>query len=99
MIHRTYNQGFIQIMIIMLFLVIILSLLGVSLTALFGNPILQENFSFIKNGIKWIWNNYLSVPFWYIYEIFVELIWKPSLATLRDIKDGRITPADVFKPQ
>lgn len=89
--------GFIQIIIILALLVMILSLLGVSLSALFENPILRDNFGFIWDWIRWLWNNYLNVPFWYIYEIFVELIWEPSLDTLRGIKNGDSNVTDVFK--
>lgn len=91
------KKGFIQIIIILALLVIILSLLGVSLSALSQNPILRENFGFIGNWFGWLWNNYLSVPFWYVYEIFVELIWNPSLNILRDIVSGQSNVTNVFK--
>ncbi|MEK7559748.1 MAG: hypothetical protein AAB522_00390 [Patescibacteria group bacterium] len=91
------RKGFIQIIIIFVLLVIILSLLGVSLSTLFKNPILQENFGFIGDWIAWLWNNYLSVPFWYVYEIFIDLVWEPSLDILRGIKGGETNVTDVFK--
>lgn len=91
------KSGFIQIIIILILLVIILSLLGVSLSVLFQNPILKNNFGFIWNWTTWLWNNYLSTHFWYVYEIFVEVIWKPSLDTLRGIVDGKSSATDVFK--
>ena len=91
------NQGFIQIIIILALLIIILSLLGVSLSALSQNPILRDNFGFIGNWIKWLWNNYLSSSFWYFYQIFMELIWNPSLDTLRGIVSGESNVTDVFK--
>lgn len=90
------KEGFIQIIIILALLVIILSLLGVSLGALFENPILRDNFGFIWEWVIQLWNSYLSVPFWYIYEIFVELIWEPSLDTLRGIKSGERNITDIF---
>lgn len=80
-----HNQGFIQIIIILTLLIIILSLLGVSLGVLFQNPILKDNFGFIGNKVIYVWNNYLKTPFLYFYEIFIELIWKPSLSTLRGV--------------
>ena len=91
------RKGFIQIIIIFVLLVIILSLLGVSLSTLFKNPILQENFGFIGDWIAWLWNTYLSVPFWYVYEIFIDLVWEPSLDILRGIKGGETNVTDVFK--
>jgi len=98
MAHKSYQkQGFIHIIIILALLVIILSLLGVSLSALSQNPILKDNFGFIGNWIVYAWNNYLNAPFWYIYEIFVELVWKPSLDILRGIASGESNVTDVFK--
>lgn len=98
MTYKSYQkQGFIQIIIILVLLIIILSLLGVSLSALFQNPILRDNFGFIWDWATYVWDNYLSGPFWYIYEIFIEIIWEPSLNTLRGIKTGESSVTDVFK--
>ena len=48
-----YNQkGFLQLIVILVLLVVILSLLGVSLSTLFENKTLQENFSFVGVGIS-----------------------------------------------
>lgn len=76
------NQGFIQLIIIIALLVIILSLLGVSLSALFSNPVLQQNFGFLWNWMGNFWNNYLAAPFVYLWNLWVEIAWKPFLGML-----------------
>lgn len=68
------NRGFIQIIIIMLLLVIILSLLGVSLSSLFSNPILHENFGFLGDWISTIWTKYLAGPFKLLWDMLINLV-------------------------
>lgn len=82
------KKGFIQIVIILVLLVVILSLLGVSLSALFSNPFIKENFSFIKDWCLWLWNNYLQAPAQYIYNLFINIVWNPVLEILRGIIGG-----------
>lgn len=91
------KNGFIQIIIILVLLVIILSLLGVSLSVLFSNPILKDNFSFIKDWWLWFWNSYLGAPARYLYELFLEIAWNPSLEILRGVVEGERNITDVFE--
>jgi hypothetical protein len=52
------NEGFIQSIIILVLLLVIVSLLGVSLTSVFNDKTLQENFRFVSEGISIFWNSY-----------------------------------------
>lgn len=54
-----YNQGIVQFLIIIILSVIILSLLGVSLTSLFNDKTLRENFVFLWGGAKHLWLVYI----------------------------------------
>lgn len=67
--------GFIQIIIILVLVIIILSLLGVSLRALFNNPALQDNFGFVGSWLQMVWNNYLAAPFAYLWNSFLRPIF------------------------
>ena len=82
------NKGFIQIVIILILLLIILSLLGVSLSSLASNPILAENFGFVKTWSVWLWNNYVRAPFYYVWNMFKELIWNQFVDVMKAIKNG-----------
>lgn len=93
------KNGFIQIIIILVLLVIILSLMGVSLSVLFSNPVLKDNFSFIGDWWNWLWNSFLGAPARYIYELFLEIAWNPSLEILRGIISGESNTTDVFKKE
>jgi hypothetical protein len=77
------KQGFIQLILIIVLLVIILSLLGVSLSSLFSNPVLQQNFGFLWGWISRAWSNYLAVPFGYLWDAWVTMIWEPLLNKLK----------------
>ncbi len=92
------SSGFIQIIIILVLLLIILSLLGVSLTSLFSNPILKDNLGFATRWISWLWNNYLSVPFSYIWSVFRDLIWNQFVNVMSGLKRG-INPYDSIAPK
>lgn len=61
-----YNNGFMQIIVILILIVIIVSLLGISLKDIFGklsaNPEVKDNFTFIKNWMIDLYKTYLSKP-------------------------------------
>lgn len=82
------NQGFVQIIIIIALLVVILSLLGVSLSSLFSNPLLKENFGFIGVWLSNIWDNYLAASAHYLWNILKEVIWAPFVETMRGLSAG-----------
>lgn len=86
------NQGIIQLIIIILMFVIILSLLGVSLSTLFGNKTLKENFSFIWKWTKIVWDKYLKAPASYGFNIFIDLVWEPFVAVMKGVKEAGPPP-------
>jgi glycosylphosphatidylinositol transamidase (GPIT) subunit GPI8 len=59
MAQRQKNGGFIQLIIIIILSVVILSLLGVSISSLINNKTLRENFDLLMKGVRWLWDNYL----------------------------------------
>lgn len=52
------NQGFIQLIIILVLSIVILSLLGVSVSSFLNDQTLRENFSFVRDLTKRLWNDY-----------------------------------------
>lgn len=61
------NKGIVQLIIIVILSVTILSLLGVSLRALFTDQNLKENFIFLWNFLKHAWGIYVGP--------YVESLW------------------------
>lgn len=83
------SKGFIQLVIIVILIIVILSLLGISLRTVFLNTTLQENFGFMGEWLKNLWNNYLAIPFRFLYEFvyhsMVRPFWERFVAAIRDI--------------
>jgi len=52
--------GFVQLLIILVLIVIILSLLGVSISSVINNKTLQENFAFLWNTVMRLWQMYVA---------------------------------------
>lgn len=82
------NKGFIQLLIILVLFIIILSLLGVSLGALFENKILRDNFNFVWKSSANIWNNYLAVPAKIAWRIWVKYVWEPFVGAMNKVREG-----------
>ena len=87
------NEGFIQLIVILLLVVIILSLLGVSLSALFQNKTLRENFSFISDIFKSLWDSWVGktakLAWDFAYKFFIDFIWSAFIDAMNAIKGGR----------
>ena len=82
---RDKDKGFIQIIVIAVLLVIILSLLGVSLSSLFSNTVLRDNFGFLGKWIADIWNAYLGAIFNYFWNIWVTVFWQAFLDAMKGL--------------
>lgn len=87
------NEGFIQLIIILVLVVVILSLLGVSLSALFQNRVLKDNFSFIGDILGTIWQSWagkLAKTVWdFSYKFFIDFVWSAFTDAMEAIKSGR----------
>ena len=74
MIQKQKNGGFVQLIIIIILSVVILSLLGVSISSLINNKTLRENFELLVKGVRWLWDNYLyaqvKIAWQYIQALF-----------------------------
>ena len=82
------ERGFFQLIVIFLLIVVILSLLGVSLSNLTGNPILQDNLSFLWNWTIFVWDRILEKPAKFAWRVWVDLLWEPFVETMQKVKKG-----------
>lgn len=76
------QKGLIRTIIIIIIAIVILSYFGFDLKNIFTSEQVQKNLSYVWNFIVNIWTNYLSVPFSYLWGIWVEYIWRPLLDIL-----------------
>ena len=93
------NKGFIQFLIILVLFIIILSLLGVSLGALFENKTLKDNFKFVWKSSVDIWNNYLAVPARLAWRVWVKYVWEPFTGAMDKIREGKNPMPEEALPQ
>ncbi len=55
-------------------------------------PTTQSNLTYVKNIAVYVWNKYLEKPATYLWkEIFIKLIWTPSIKILTDKVQNNIT--------
>ncbi|MDP2676614.1 MAG: hypothetical protein Q8O83_02940 [bacterium] len=71
------EKGIIQIVIIFILFIIVLSLLGVSLSSLTQNETLRNNFSFVWHWSSIVWNNYLKAPAEKAWGFFIQFVFNP----------------------
>jgi len=89
------NRGFIQIIVIVAIFIITISLLGISLSSIFNNGLIRDNFSFVWRWSDYVWENYLKIPAKFIWNLFVDFIWEPFNDIVRTNFKERAAPADV----
>lgn len=82
------NKGFIQFIIIIVLLLVVISLLGVSLLDIVNDKTVKENFGFVWNFSKWMWDNYLHNPVRIAWQLWVEILWEPFVESMNKIREG-----------
>lgn len=87
------ERGLIKIILIIVIALLVVSYLGVNLRALVNSPTTQDNISYVWNGTIYIWDHFLKVPVTYLWNLFIEFVWK---AALNSIKDGTLNPSNIM---
>ena len=80
------ERGFVKILIIILFGIVVLSFLGVNLKEVFQNRTLGENFAFVFGGMKSLWENYILRPAKIFWNAFQNLLWEPATRVLERLQ-------------
>lgn len=71
------DRGFIQLIIILLLSLIIISMLGVSVSSLINNKTLRENFSLLWQALVWLWQNYLLAQAQAVWQFLRARVMSP----------------------
>ncbi|MEI6057748.1 MAG: hypothetical protein WCQ60_02135 [bacterium] len=90
------NRGIVMAIVVVVIAILILSYYGFSIRSTVESPVTQNNFSYVWGGVVYTWDTYLKAPAAYIWNIFVNDIWNPSLADIRKINNGQ-TPSIEYK--
>lgn len=85
------NQGFglISFIIILLIAIIVLGYFGISLRTIFGGGTSRDNLDYAWQTIKYVWNTYLTVPAYYVWNIFYNLLWRSFVENAERIRQGK----------
>ena len=83
------NRGFIQIIVIIVIILIALGYFGFNVKDIIDSPAVSGNLSYVWNGIVYIWQNYLTAPFTYLWGVFKNLLWGAFITNLESIKNGQ----------
>jgi len=90
----------IKYIILAIIIIAILSYFGFNLKSFVENDIVQNNFGYAWNAIKYAWNNFLARPADYLWnDIFVNLLWNPFVDTLQRLKAGKSPEMIEHAPQ
>ena len=86
-VFMSMSNGFIKLLLIILAGIVILGTLNVDLRAMLQKPMIQENFSFIWQGISYVWDAFLEQPAEYLWNVvFINLLWNSFIENLEKIR-------------
>jgi len=67
-----------KLAVLVIAIIIILGVFGISLRSAFNNRgVLNDNFLFVWEKIKWVWENFLKKPLIFTWDIIYKIIWQP----------------------
>ncbi|MDE2172466.1 MAG: hypothetical protein KGJ33_00800 [Patescibacteria group bacterium] len=98
--RRRTNAGLVKMLLVFFFILLIMAVLGLNLRAVVASPTFQDNWSFIRDNAVMVWDNYLRGPADYFWNnIFLPLIWTPTLNRLQHVQQATSTSATTLVPQ
>ena len=57
---NTHNRGLVKMVILIVVALLVISYFGLNLRNIVNSPTFQDNWSYLKGIIIFVWNNYLS---------------------------------------
>ncbi len=84
------NQGFVRFIILLIIAIIVLGYFGINIKDVFkeGGTV-RDNITFVWQAIRYVWNNYLTVPATYLWNIFYNLLWRSFVENADRIRQGK----------
>lgn len=68
------KRGIIKTVVLVLIAVIVLSLLGFDLQKIMASDLVRRNLTYVWDFVSTVWNDYLAVPFRFIWDIIAKLL-------------------------
>ena len=86
------DKAFVGIIVLVIIAILLLSYLGFDLKKIFTSDVVKNNFSYVWNFLKDLWNGYLVKPWNFIWDSafkpLLSIMWKAFLAGLDGIKNA-----------
>ena len=82
------NKGFIQIIVLIVIILVALGYFGLNVREIIDSPVVSDNLSYVWNGVVYIWQNYLTAPFMYLWGVFKNLLWGAFVNNIESLKNG-----------
>lgn len=87
---KIFKRGFVGIFALIVISILLLSYLGFDLKKIFSSEAVKSNFAFAWEMIQYVWNNFLSKPFTFIWgeaiKPLAEIAWKAFQVGVEGIK-------------
>ncbi|MEK7134631.1 MAG: hypothetical protein AAB805_01760 [Patescibacteria group bacterium] len=83
------NKGFIQIVVLIVIILVALGYFGLNVRDIISSPVVSDNLSYVWGGVVHVWQNYLTVPFTYLWGVFKNLLWGAFITNLESLKNGQ----------
>lgn len=79
-----------RLVILIIIIIAVLSYFGFNLKNFFESDIVRNNFNYVWNFVKYVWENYLARPARYLWnDVFIDLIWDSFIENLQRFKAGQ----------
>lgn len=78
--------------IILIILILALSYFGINIQQVATSPTGQSNFSYVWNGVVYVWDTYLAAPFDYVWNTVGASLWNAFVQGIQNIKVNQNTP-------
>jgi hypothetical protein len=88
------QRGIVRTIIIVVIALLIMSYFGLNLQQIATSPTAQSNFSYVWNGVVYVWDTYLKVPATEAYDFFITYIWNPAIRDIQQINAGQLPGVD-----
>ncbi len=79
-----------KFIIFIIIIIAVLSYFNFDVRKFFESDIVRNNFGFVWNWTKYVWDNYLARPARYLWnDVFINLIWNSFIENLQRFKAGQ----------
>ncbi len=83
------QQGLIRLLVIIIIGILILSYFGFDIQKTVESEMAQKNIGYTKALVLTVWHKYLEAPVKYLWDLFIEFLWKPAFRNLKNFRDGK----------